>query len=551
MIPDHHAQSVPGHLSLVPTPMSTTITEPAPAAQRAPPSTRARPVVLLILDGFGSREAAPDNAISNAVMPNWTRLLATSPHTTIDASELHVGLPDGQMGNSEVGHLNIGAGRVIYQDFTRIDHAIATGEFARNPVLHDAVARAVRNNSALHVLGLLSPGGVHSHERQIAALVAMAAAAGVSRILVHAFLDGRDTPPRSAAASLAFMASVCAQHRGARIASIVGRYFAMDRDQRWDRVAAAYDLLVDGRAPYTAVTAQAGLDAAYARGENDEFVKATVVLDREGQRAKMADGDVVVFMNFRADRARQMTRALTDPTFNAFPRTRVPKLAAYVCLTSYGEEFAHLPVAFAPQTIRNGFGEYISSLGLRQLRIAETEKYAHVTYFFNGGVEEVYPGEERILVPSPNVATYDMKPEMSAPEVTDRLVAAIASGTFDAIVCNYANSDMVGHTGNFDAAKRAVEALDICIGRVVTATRNAGGEVLVTADHGNAEMMHDPATGQAHTAHTLNRVPFLFVGRPAAIAPDGALQDIAPTMLALMGLPQPPEMTGHPLITPV
>ena len=530
--------------------MSTLTLESAPAAQRASPHLRVRPVVLLILDGFGSREAAPDNAISCAAMPNWNRLLATSPHTTIDASELHVGLPEGQMGNSEVGHLNIGAGRVIYQDFTRIDHAIETGEFARNAVLGDALAVAKRNGSALHVMGLLSPGGVHSHERQIAALVGMAAAAGVTRILVHAFLDGRDTPPRSAAPSLAAMERICATHPGARIASIVGRYYAMDRDQRWDRVAAAYDLLVDGRAPYSAVSAQAALEAAYARGENDEFVKATAIPDRDGQPATMADGDVVVFMNFRADRARQMTRALTDATFAAFPRARVPQLGAYVCLTSYGEEFAHLPVAFAPQTVRNSFGEYISGLGRKQLRIAETEKYAHVTYFFNGGVEDVYPGEDRILVPSPNVATYDLKPEMSAPEVTDKLVAAIASSKYDAIVCNYANSDMVGHTGNLDAARRAVEALDACIGRVVAATRDAGGEVLITADHGNAEMMHDPSTGQAHTAHTLNRVPFLYVGRPATIASGGALQDIAPTLLSLMGLPQPPEMTGHPLVTP-
>ena len=530
--------------------MSTIIAEASPATHKAPQSPRARPVVLVILDGFGSREAAPDNAISTAAMPNWTRLLATAPHTTIDASELHVGLPTGQMGNSEVGHLNIGAGRVIYQDFTRIDHAIETGEFERNPVLAAALATAKRNGSAVHVLGLLSPGGVHSHERQIAAFVAMASAAGVTRILVHAFLDGRDTPPRSAATSLAFMEGMCAQAGGARIASIVGRYYAMDRDQRWDRVATAYELLVDGRAPYTAATAQAGLDAAYARGENDEFVKATVIPDRDGRPAMMADGDVVVFMNFRADRARQMTRAITDPAFGAFPRARVPKLAAYVCLTSYGDEFAHLPVAFAPQTIRNSFGEFISELGLKQLRIAETEKYAHVTYFFNGGVEAVYPGEDRILVPSPNVATYDLKPEMSAPEVTDKLVAAIASGKYDAIVCNYANSDMVGHTGNLDAARRAVEALDVCIGRVVAAARATGGEVLITADHGNAEMMHDPATGQAHTAHTLNLVPFLYVGRPATIATGGALQDIAPTMLKLMGLPQPAEMTGRPLIAP-
>jgi 2,3-bisphosphoglycerate-independent phosphoglycerate mutase len=440
---------------------------------------------------------------------------------------------------------------VIYQDFTRIDHAIETGEFAHNPVLSDALAAAKRNDRALHVLGLISPGGVHSHERQVAALVDMAAAAGVTRILVHAFLDGRDTPPRSAAKSLQFMESVCARHPGARLASIVGRYYAMDRDQRWDRIASAYDLLVDGRAPYSATSAQAALDAAYARGESDEFVKATAIPGRDGRPATMADGDVVVFMNFRADRARQITRALTDASFGAFPRARVPQLGAYVCLTSYGEEFARLPVAFAPQTIRNSFGEYVSGLGLHQLRIAETEKYAHVTYFFNGGVEDVYPGEDRILVPSPNVATYDLKPEMSAPEVTDKLVAAIESGKYDAIVCNYANSDMVGHTGNLDAARRAVEALDACIGRVVAAARGVGSEVLITADHGNAEMMHDPATGQAHTAHTLNRVPFLFVGRPATVVPGGALQDIAPTLLSLMGLPQPPEMTGHPLVRPV
>jgi len=520
----------------------------APATARASVVPVVRPVVLLILDGFGSRDDAPDNAISNARMPHWRALLAASPHTTIDASELHVGLPEGQMGNSEVGHLNIGAGRVIYQDFTRIDHAIATGEFAANPVLAAAIATAVANNSALHVLGLVSPGGVHSHERQLAALVALAAKGGVKRILVHAFLDGRDTPPRSAAASLAGMEATCAKHPGARIASIIGRYYAMDRDQRWDRQQQAYDLLVDGRASFTAPTALAGLDAGYARGENDEFVKATAILDAAGHTASIADGDVLVCMNFRADRARQLTRTLTDPAFNGFVRSRVPVLGSYVCLTSYGEEFAHLPVAFAPQTIRNGLGEYLASLGLAQLRIAETEKYAHVTYFFNGGVESVYPGEDRILVPSPKVATYDLKPEMSAPEVTAKLVAAIESGRYDVVVCNLANGDMVGHTGNFEAARAAVEALDVAVGRVVDAARRVGGEVLITADHGNAEMMHDPATHQAHTAHTLNRVPFLYVGRPARVRGGGALQDIAPTILALMGLPQPAEMTGRSLV---
>ncbi len=527
--------------------MTTAATLPA-AASAATAHPAVRPVVLLILDGFGSREPAPDNAISNARMPHWRQLLATAPHTTIDASELRVGLPEGQMGNSEVGHLNIGAGRVIYQDYTRIDVAIADGTFAANPVLAGAADAAARNGGALHVLGLLSPGGVHSHERQLAAMVDLAAARGVTRILVHAFLDGRDTPPRSAAASLSFMQAACARHPGARIASIVGRYYAMDRDQRWERVAPAYALLVDGVAPFTVASPQAALDAAYARGENDEFVQATAIADAAGHASRIADGDVVVFMNFRADRAREMTRALTDPAFAGFPRDRVPRLAAYVCLTSYGDEFAALPVAFAPQSIRNGFGEYLAARGLTQLRIAETEKYAHVTYFFNGGVEIAYPGEDRILVPSPKVATYDLQPEMSAVEVTDRLVEAIASGRYDAVVCNYANGDMVGHTGNLAAAVKAVETLDACIGRVVAATRAAGGEVLITADHGNAETMFDPATGQPHTAHTLNRVPFLYVGRPATMAADGALQDIAPTMLALMGVGQPPEMTGTSLV---
>jgi len=522
------------------------VPEIAPAPTRTPPAVR--PVVLLILDGFGCRPDAPDNAITRARMPRWNHLLATCPHGTIDASELRVGLPAGQMGNSEVGHLNIGAGRVIYQDFTRIDVAIATGEFAANPVLTDAVAAARTGGGALHVLGLLSPGGVHSHERQLAAMVALAAGGGVGKVYVHAFLDGRDTPPRSAAASIAFMAGICAQHPGARIASLCGRYYAMDRDNRWERVAPAYALLVDGAAAHAADSGAAGLEAAYARGETDEFVQPTAIRDAQGGVARMEDGDVVVFMNFRADRAREMTRALTQPAFDAFPRARFPRLARFVTLTGYGEALAGLPVAFAPQSIGNGFGEHLAALGLTQLRIAETEKYAHVTYFFNGGVERVYPGEERILVPSPRVATYDLKPEMSAFEVTDRLVEAIGSGKYDAIVCNYANGDMVGHTGNFDAARKAVEALDACIGRVVDAARAAGGEVLITADHGNAEMMHDPSTGQPHTAHTLNHVPLVYAGRPATVIAGGALSDIAPTLLALMGLPQPKEMTGHSLV---
>jgi 2,3-bisphosphoglycerate-independent phosphoglycerate mutase len=512
------------------------------------PQRRVQRVVLLILDGFGCREDAPDNAITRANAPHWRALLATCPHTEIDASELRVGLPEGQLGNSEVGHLNIGAGRVVYQDYTRIDVAIRDGEFARNAALHDAIAVARANDSTMHVLGLLSPGGVHSHERQIAAMVDLAANAAV-RIAVHAFLDGRDTPPRSAGPSLDRMADVCARHADARIASVCGRYFAMDRDKRWERVAPAYELLVDGNAQFVVPTARAALDAAYARGETDEFVKPTAVADAQGSTTRMHDGDVVVFMNFRADRAREMTQALTDPGFDAFPRHRVPKLARFVTLTSYGDRFSGLAVAFAPQTVVNGFGEYLAKLGLSQLRIAETEKYAHVTYFFNGGTESVYPGEDRVLVPSPNVATYDLKPEMSAFEVTDRLVDAIASEHYAAIVCNYANGDMVGHSGDFDAAKRAIEALDTCIGRVVEAARAHGADVVITADHGNAEQMHDATTGQPHTAHTRNLVPFVYVGgRTATLAPGGALQDVAPTLLVIMDLPKPAEMTGHALI---
>jgi len=420
--------------------------------------------------------------------------------------------------------------------------------------LNGAARAAVDNNSTLHVMGLLSPGGVHSHERQIAAMIELAAERGVPRIAVHAFLDGRDTPPRSAAASLDYMSGVCARAsaRGAtraRIVDIVGRYFAMDRDKRWDRVQRAYELVVDGSAPFTARDAPSALQAAYARGENDEFVQPTVIADDEGKPSRMQDGDVVVFMNFRADRARELTHALTDPTFSGFERPRVPKLAQYVCLASYGEELAHLPVAFGPQSVANGFGEYISRLGLTQLRIAETEKYAHVTYFFSGGVETPYPGEDRILVPSPKVPTYDQKPEMSAPEVTDKLVAAIRSAKYDAIICNYANPDMVGHTGNLEATMQAMHVIDECLARVVDAARSVGGEVIITADHGNAEKMRDAATGQAHTAHTLSLVPFVYIGRPARMHEGGALEDVAPSLLAVMGLPQPAEMTGHSLVS--
>jgi 2,3-bisphosphoglycerate-independent phosphoglycerate mutase len=380
-------------------------------------------------------------------------------------------------------------------------------------------------------------------------MLKMAADAGVTKLYVHAFLDGRDTPPRSARASLEALEERYAALKTGRTASICGRYYAMDRDQRWERVKLAYEVITRGVGEYQAPSALEGLRAAYGRGESDEFVKATAIVPAGATPVQMNDDDAVVFMNFRADRARQLTTALTDPDFKGFERSRVPKLGYFCTLTTYGEDYSHIPAAFPPQTISNGFGEYLAKQGFRQLRIAETEKYAHVTYFFNGGVETPYPGEERMLVPSPKVATYDLKPEMSAPEITQKLVDAIRSRKYDAIVCNYANGDMVGHTGNLEATKRAIEVLDECIGSVVTAMREVGGEVLITSDHGNAEMMADPQTHQAHTAHTLNVVPLLYVGRKAKMADGGALQDVAPTLLAMMGLPQPPEMTGKSLVS--
>jgi 2,3-bisphosphoglycerate-independent phosphoglycerate mutase len=503
------------------------------------------PTLLIILDGFGHRDECEDNAICQARKPHWNFWWKTCPHTVIDASEKWVGLPALQMGNSEVGHMNIGAGRVVYQDYTKIEHAIETGEFASNPVLGQAISGA--RESTLHILGLLSPGGVHSHESQIHALIDLAAPLA-RRVAVHAFLDGRDTPPKSAEASLQALEDKCRALGNVHIASVCGRYFAMDRDNRWERVQQAYDLITGAASRHQAKTALDALHAAYARGETDEFVQATAI-PHEGKVLAIGDGDTAVFMNFRADRARQLTRALTDPSFDGFARSLTPRLAYYATLTRYGDDFAHLPAAFGPQEIRNGLGEYLSAQGLRQLRIAETEKYAHVTYFFNGGVEEPYPGEDRILVPSPNVATYDLQPEMSARDVTDKLIDAIASRRYDAIICNYANGDMVGHTGNLAAATRAVEVLDECLGRVVDAMKSIGGAVLVTADHGNAETMADPGTQQPHTAHTLNLVPLLYIGeRKAQASSGGALQDVAPTMLQVMGLPVPDSMTGKSLL---
>ncbi len=511
---------------------------------------RPRPLALIVLDGWGYSESAEGNAIMAAPTPNWDHFWKDYPHMLIQGSGQYVGLPADQMGNSEVGHLNMGAGRVVYQEITRIDRAIESGEFQRNQTLDDALRSAAQNGKAVHVLGLLSEGGVHSRQSHIHEMLRLAVArVGGERVFLHAFLDGRDTPPRSAAANLEAAEALLAELGGGRIASICGRYYAMDRDQRWERVVQAWSLICDGRGQFEAGSALAGLEAAYARDEGDEFVKATAIVAPGRTPVRIEDGDVVVFMNFRADRARQLTRAFCEPDFNGFERARVPKLARFVSLTDYSKAF-EIPVVFPQGRIENVLGEYLASRGLTQLRIAETEKYAHVTFFFDGGADREFDGEERILVPSPKVATYDLQPEMSAPEVTDRLVDAIGSGRFDVIVCNFANPDMVGHTGNFDAAVKAIATIDQCLGRIHEALRKAGGEMLITADHGNAERMLDADSGQSHTAHTTNPVPFIYVGdRPARIArEDGALSDIAPTMLSLMGVPIPDEMDGRPLI---
>lgn len=506
------------------------------------------PVALLILDGFGYREDIQDNAIAQAKKPNWDRLWNTYPHTLINASEGHVGLPVGQMGNSEVGHLNIGAGRIVFQEFERINNAISSGEFFTMPMLVNAVEQLKATDKALHIFGLLSDGGVHSHQDHIHAMATMAARAGLKKLYVHAFLDGRDTPPISAKPYLHSLEQHLQSLGVGQVASICGRYYAMDRDKRWERVEPAYRLLTEGVADYTAATALAGLEAAYARGENDEFVKATAI-SADGQPSPhVQDGDAIVFMNFRSDRARQLTTCFLSAEFNGFARAQQPTLSGYYTLTMYDKNETRAQVVFPPNNVQNTLGEYLSNQGLKQLRIAETEKYPHVTFFLNGGEERIFPGEERILVPSPKVATYDLQPEMSAREVTDKLVAAIEGGEFSTIICNYANCDMVGHTGILPAAIQAVETIDECIGRVVEAMQKAGGEVIITADHGNVEQMVDVENQQPHTQHTTNLVPLLYIGRKAAIANSGALSDLAPTLLKMMGLPQPAEMTGKALL---
>lgn len=505
-----------------------------------------KPLALIVIDGFGYSEQTKYNAIAAAKAPVWKRLWETAPKTLINTSGLAVGLPEGQMGNSEVGHMTLGAGRVVYQSYTRINKAIEDGSFNANPVYTDAIDKAASTGKAVHILGLLSPGGVHSHEDHIIAMLRLAAARNAQHIYLHAFLDGRDTPPRSAAESIAKTEAALAEIGRGRIASILGRFYAMDRDNRWERVKAAYDLLVEGKAEYRAGSAAEALEAAYAREENDEFVKPTAIVAEGGEPVRIEDGDAVIFMNFRPDRARQISRAFTEKGFSEFP-VRQPALSAFVQTTEYSADI-DAPIAFPPQDLANSMGDYLSQLGKTQLRIAETEKYAHVTFFFSGGQEELYAGEDRILVPSPKVATYDLQPEMSAAEVTDKLVAAIESRKYDVIICNYANCDQVGHTGVFDAAVQAVEAVDSSLGKVLAALERVGGEALITADHGNVEEMFDETSGQVMTQHTTLPVPLVYAGnRELSLDEGGSLADIAPTMLALMDLPQPAEMTGRNL----
>ncbi|MBD1558457.1 2,3-bisphosphoglycerate-independent phosphoglycerate mutase [Vibrio sp. S9_S30] len=505
-----------------------------------------KPMALVILDGWGHREDSASNSIANAKTPVMDELFSTCPNTLISASGLDVGLPDGQMGNSEVGHTNIGAGRVVYQDLTRVTKSISDGEFEQNEALVAAIDKAVNAGKAVHLMGLMSPGGVHSHEDHIYAAVKMAAARGAEKIYLHCFLDGRDTPPRSAEHSLKRFDDLFADLGKGRVASLVGRYFAMDRDNNWDRVQVAYELLTEAKAEFTYSNAVEGLEAAYARNENDEFVKATA-LQAEGQEeARIEDGDAVIFMNYRADRARQITRTfVTD--FAGFERNRFPAVE-FVMLTQYAADIP-LATAFPPASLDNTLGEWLSKCGKTQLRMSETEKYAHVTFFFNGGVESEFEGEERSLVASPKVATYDLQPEMSSEELTEKFVAAIKSGKYDSIICNYPNPDMVGHTGIYEAAVQAIEAVDACVGKVVEAIREVDGQVLITADHGNAEMMVDPETGGTHTAHTNLPVPLIYVGsRALEFVEGGKLSDLAPTMLKLSDLEIPTEMTGQVIV---
>ncbi len=502
---------------------------------------------MLILDGFGRRDAIDDNAIAAAHSPVWDELWKTYPHTELNCSGTSVGLPEHQMGNSEVGHLHLGCGRILNQDLSRINKAIEDKTFFSNPVLCEAVDTALENDKCLHIVGMLSPGGVHSHEKHLHAMIELAAKRGLANVIVHGFLDGRDMPPKSAAKSIELMEDKFKEFGSGRIGTLVGRYYAMDRDNRWRRIQRAYELIVQGKSEYMATSAMTALEQAYERGETDEFVRATQIVPTGTKLVKIIEGDVVLYMNFRADRARAFSRALTESLFSEFYRGTITKLGGFVTLTKYDKNFM-CPVAFPSTKLANCLGEVLSNIGLRQLRLAETEKYAHVTYFFNGGRERPFEGEIRKLIPSPNVRTYDLKPEMSAPEVTAELINAIEGGEYDVIICNYANCDMVGHTGIFHAAIKSVETIDRCLGLVLDSLKRVGGELLLTADHGNVEQMLNRETGQPQTAHTGNRVPLIYVGRPKQLANGGALSDVSPTLLDMMEIEKPKDMTGRSLL---
>jgi 2,3-bisphosphoglycerate-independent phosphoglycerate mutase len=508
-----------------------------------------KPVILIVLDGWGINLSKEGNAVAAARAPVYDGLLKDHPHTELYASGEHVGLPEGQMGNSEVGHLNLGAGRIVYQDITRITKSIRDGDFFSNPALTTAMATAKKNDSALHLMGLLSDGGVHSHINHIFAMIDMAKAQGLSRVYFHAFLDGRDTPPSSALGYIEQLEKHLAAIGIGRIATVSGRYYAMDRDKRWERVQKAYEAMAMGEGIRKFSALEAVRDS-YDQKHTDEFMLPTVILDRRSNvpLGTMTDGDVAIFCNFRSDRAREITRTLTDQSFDGFPRRIFPKLGDFVCLTTYDETF-NLPVAYPPVRLIHILGEVVSSQGLHQFRIAETEKYAHVTFFFNGGEEQPFPFEDRVLILSPrDVATYDLKPEMSARGVTDELVKRISSKKYAFILVNYANPDMVGHTGILKAAVMAVEVIDECLGRIIKAAQETGAVMMITADHGNLEVMTDKVTGQPHTAHTLDPVPFILVGEKTGLRDGGCLADVAPTVLRFLEIEQPVEMTGKSLI---
>ena len=502
-----------------------------------------KPLVLIIMDGWGYSENTENNAVYTAHTPVLDGLMQQFPSMLLSTSGPDVGLPVGQMGNSEVGHVNIGAGRIVYQDYTRIEKAIESGDFFTNPILTHTVDQAVAQQKAVHIMGLLSPGGVHSHEDHVAAMIELAVQRGAEHIYLHAFLDGRDVAPRSAQASLERFDALFSTLGKGRIASIIGRYYAMDRDNRWERIQSAYDLLTQGKALHGAPTSTEALAQAYERGENDEFVTATTV----GQPVTMQDGDALIFINFRADRARELTRAFVEEEFSGFEREQRPALSNFVMMTEYAADIPAVS-AYPPDALINTLGEWLATHNKTQLRISETEKYAHVTFFFNGGREDCFVGEQREMIPSPQVATYDLQPEMNSVLLTDKLVEAIKSQAFDVIICNYPNGDMVGHTGVFEAAVKACEAVDTAVGRVIEALQEVGGEALITADHGNAEQMVDPETGLVQTAHTTLPVPLIYVGREATPLAKGRLSDLAPTMLNLLGMEIPEQMTGHPLM---